>query len=278
VTPERLSDVVRRAEELGYDSVWVGEHIVLPMVEKHTHPYGQAGVVTPRHPRWEPFGQLAFIAGQTERLRLATGVIIAPIRNLFATARQIVTLDVFSKGRLDLGVGVGWHGGEFDLMGADFANRGAHTDEFIGALDRLFTEETPSFQGQHIAFEPVGFEPKPLQKPRVPVFVGGDSAPAMRRAARLGDGWYGHAKSPEEGRARIDTVRRLLSEYGRGAADFQQVLQVWNPPDRNDLRAYAGAGADRLVISPFKADLDPIEIIEDYALRIDLSPTGAGVA
>jgi probable F420-dependent oxidoreductase len=253
----------------------VGEHIVLPLEEGDSHPYGKPGLVQPRSPNLEPFVQLAHLAGLTQRIRLATGVLILPIRNVFSTAREIATLDIVSEGRLDLGVGVGWHGGEFALMGADFASRGAHADEFLDALDQLLRERSPSFQGEHISFGPVGFEPKPVQTPRVPILVGGDSAPAMRRAALRGDGWYGHANSPEEGRARIETINRLLVENGRDPATFECILQVWEPPDLAAIEAYRAAGADRIVTCPFKPKapgFDPIQTIEDYAHSIGLAP------
>lgn len=272
VAHHQLPDLARRAEQLGFDSLWAGEHIVLPMRETETHPYGRPGVVQPLGETWAPFVQLAALAGITSRIRLATGVILPPLRNVFATAREMVTLDLMSGGRLDVGVGVGWHSGEFALMGADFKSRGAYTDEFIDALDRLFTERTPSFQGRHIAFEPVGFEPKPMQKPRPPVLVGGDTLPAMRRAALRGDGWYGHAGSPDEARARIATVAGLLADNGRDPAKFENVVQVWNPPGAEALRGYAEAGAHRVVTAPFERDDPaPVRTLEAYARSIGLA-------
>ena len=268
----RLVEIARRAEALGYESLWMGEHIVLPIEDSEEHPYGRPAVVSPRNDMLEPLTALATLAGATSRVRLATGVLLPPLRNLFATARQIMTLDLMSGGRLDIGVGVGWHEGEFALMGADFATRGPATDEFIDAMDRLFADEEPSFQGRLIAFPKVGFEPKPAQKPRVPILVGGDTGPAMRRAALRGDGWYGHAKSPEEGRERMERVNRLVSEQGRDPAAFQRVVQVWDPPSPEDLAAYVAAGADRLVCSPFGQGRDPIEVIEAYADKIGLRP------
>jgi probable F420-dependent oxidoreductase len=266
-----MADVARRADELGFDSLWAGEHVVLPFETDEEHPYGRPGVVQPHNDTLAPFVQLAFLAGVTRRIRLATGVILPPIRNLFATARDIATLDVYSNGRVDVGVGVGWHAGEFKLMGADFATRGPYTDEFIDALKVLFTERNPSFSGRHIAFPPVGFEPKPAQRPHPPVLVGGDTGPAMRRAAARGDGWYGHANTPEQGRERIDKMLGLVREAGRDPAGFEIVLQVWEPPGREDLEAYYAAGAHRVVCAPFtRNDADPVGIVEAYAARIGL--------
>jgi len=268
----RVPQVARRADALGFDSIWVGEHVVLPLRETETHPYGRPGVVQPHNQTLSSFVELAYLAGLTKRIRVATGVILPPIRNLFSTAREIVTLDVYSGGRVDVGVGVGWHSGEFALMGAEFKTRGAYTDEFIDAFSVLCTEHSPSFQGRHINFEPVGFEPKPVQKPRPPILVGGDTLPAMRRAARRGDGWYGHAATPEQGAERIATVARLLAENDRDPTGFEQVLQVWDPPGPEALAAYAAAGAHRVVTAPFQRDdPDPVRTLEDYASLIGLT-------
>jgi len=249
--------------------------VVLPVETDEEHPYGRPGVVSPFNEKLDTFVRLAFLAAVTSRIRVASGVILPPLRNVFATARQIMTVDQLSGGRLDLGVGVGWHQREIELMGGDFHTRGAYTDEFIDALTRLFTQREPSFEGRHIAFPKVGFEPKPVQTPRPPILVGGDTLPAMRRAAKRGDGWYGHAASVEQGRERIDQVRGLLKENGRDAAGFEMVLQVWDPPPREALEGYFAAGAHRLVCAPFTfQDTDTVGKIEAYAESIGLQPTG----
>ena len=266
-----LMEIARRADALGFDSLWAGEHIVLPVDDGEEHPYGRPGVVHPYNEKLDSFVELAFLAAVTSRIRVATGVILPPLRNVFATARQIVSLDQLSGGRLDVGVGVGWHAGEMALMGANFSARGAYTDEFIDALTCLFTEKAPSFEGKHIAFPKVGFEPKPAQTPRPPILVGGDTLPAMRRAARRGDGWYGHAANVEQARERIAQVRELLAANGRDPVGFEMLLQVWDPPRREQLEAYAAAGAHRVVCAPFGVqDADPIRNMEVYAQNLGL--------
>jgi len=270
---DRLFDIVRRAEVLGYDSVWQGEHMVLPMVDKYEHPYGKVKIA-PHTPFFEPFVQLAALAGATKTLRVCTGVILPPLRNVFHTGREIATLDVMSGGRLDVGIGVGWQPDEMELMGYNPKVRGAYTDEFLDALHKLLSEHEPSFQGQHIAFEAVGFEPKPVQKPRPPILIGGDTPPAMRRAAKRGDGWYGHSDSPEQARERIGAMRAQLAEEGRDPAAFQYVVQCWKPPSAKDLEGFAAAGATRLVVAPFSPSRsDPIEVIEAYAEQAGLRET-----
>ena len=264
---DRLFEIARRAEALGFDSIWQGEHIVLPMVDRHEHPYGKIKIA-PQNPFHAPFVQLAALAAVTTTLRVCTGVILPPLRNVFATAREITSLDIMSGGRLDVGIGVGWHPDEFELMGYDFKARGAYTDEFIDALSLLLDEREPGFQGKHISFESVGFEPKPLQRPRPPILVGGDTPLAQRRAAKRGDGWYGHADSPEQALERLEAVNRHVEAEGRDPASFKHVVQVWNPPEEPE--AYFAAGADRLVVMPFRPDTDPIEQIEAYATKINL--------
>src|SRR5690606_15922317 len=209
VSLDKLADAARVSEELGFESGWIGEHIVLPMKPRAPYPYGEASF-RPDTPFLEPFVALAHLATVTEKLRLGTGICILPGRQFFATARAITTLDNISRGRLDLGVGTGWSEDEFELLGADFHQRGAVMDEFLDALDALWQQQHPSFHGKYLDFDNLGFAPKPVQKPRVPVHVGGFAPAALRRAAVRGDGWYGSAGSPEEARNSIDTINNLL--------------------------------------------------------------------
>jgi probable F420-dependent oxidoreductase len=275
VAPQHLHiPLARRAEELGYHALWFGDHIALPIVANDVHPYGRSELVSPKNYTLEPFTQLANLAGVTERIRLATGVIIAPIRNIFLTARQALTVDVVSGGRFDLGLGVGWHAGEFALMGGDYAGRGGYTDDFIRALRELFRADEPEYHGDHINFPPIGFEPKPVNG-EVPLIVGGDSPPAVRRAVTLGDGWYGHCESVEQGEQRLADVRRRLADADRPVDGFELMLQIWGQPDLAAIARYEAAGATQLVVSPFTArDPDMVEIIGDYARRIGLPSSG----
>jgi len=276
VSLDKLADAARVSEELGFESGWIGEHIVLPMKPRVPYPYGEASF-RPDTPFLEPFVALAHLATVTEKLRLGTGICILPGRQFFATARAITTLDNISRGRLDLGVGTGWSEDEFELLGADFHQRGAVMDEFLDALDALWQQQHPSFHGKYLDFDNLGFAPKPVQKPRVPVHVGGFAPAALRRAAVRGDGWYGSAGSPEEARNSIDTINNLLREQGRDPADFEHTIMVWSPPDSATVAAYGEAGAQRLIATPFsypKYEADPIARIRDFARYCGLQKPG----
>lgn len=245
-----LADTARLAEELGFESGWIGEHIALPMKPRVPYPYGEASF-RPDTPFLEAFVALGHVATVTETLRLGTGICILPARQFFTTARAITTVDNISGGRLELGVGTGWSPDEFELCGADFKRRGKVLDEYLDGLDALWQQEHPSFQGESLRFDNLGFQPKPVQKPRVPVFVGGFVPAALRRAAKRGDGWYGAASSPEDAHQHVDTLRALLREEGRDPDNFGMTVMVWELPDKKTVDDYARAGVDRLICTPF---------------------------
>jgi len=221
--PEQLRGVAQRAEDLGYDHVWVSDHIVLPKKVESFYPYAADGVPTfrPEEPYYEPLAALNFIAGCTQRIRLGTHVLIIPYRNPVLTAKILSTLDVLSGGRVILGAGVGWMEEEFQALGLDtFKERGAVTDEFLQIYKDLWTKDNPSFEGKHYQLSDAGFEPKPVQKP-LPIWIGGHTGPAIRRAAKYGDGWMPIGLrppailEPEELAGKIARLRKLTVAAGR---------------------------------------------------------------
>jgi probable F420-dependent oxidoreductase len=221
--PEQLRSVAQRAEDLGYDHVWVSDHIVLPKKVESFYPYAADGVPTfrPEEPYYEPLAALNFIAGCTQRIRLGTHVLIIPYRNPVLTAKILSTLDVLSGGRVILGAGVGWMEEEFQALGLDtFKERGAVTDEFLQIYKDLWTKDNPSFEGKHYQLSDAGFEPKPVQKP-LPIWIGGHTGPAIRRAAKYGDGWMPIGLrppailEPEELAGKIARLRKLTVAAGR---------------------------------------------------------------
>ena len=229
-TPENIRTVAQRAENLGFDSVWVSDHLVIPHQIGSNYPYTHDGATpfSPRGTYFDAIGALTFVAGCTQRLRLATNVLIVPYRNPVITAKQLATLDVLSGGRLILGVGVGWMKEEFEYLGLDtYEQRGAVTDEYIQLYQELWSSEDPEFQGEYYQVSGAGFYPKPVQKPHPPFWVGGHSGPAMRRAAKYCDGWvpYGARPTPTSGgrtilepdqmAASIARMRTLTSRFGR---------------------------------------------------------------
>jgi probable F420-dependent oxidoreductase len=191
--PSAVGGLAQAAEELGYDSVWVSDHVVIPERIASAYPYSPDGAFHsgPRTPVLEPLSSLAYLAGQTRRIRLGTHVLILPYRNPVLTAKMATTIDNLSGGRLDLGVGVGWMQEEFDALGQAeyYERRGAVSDEQMRVLRTLWTEDVPRFSGDFYRFEPLGARPHPVQKPHPPIWIGGHTPAALRRVGRYGDAW-----------------------------------------------------------------------------------------
>ena len=223
-SPANLRTLAQRAESLGFDSAWVSDHIILPRSVDSFYPYAANGVATfrPDEDYYEPLAALNFLAGCTQKIRLGTHVLILPYRNPVLPAKMISTLDVLSEGRFILGAGVGWMEEEFKALGLDtFAQRGAVTDEYIQLFKELWTKDNPEFQGEHYQLSESGFQPKPVQKPHPPIWIGGHTNPAIRRAAKYGDGWMPIGLrppailEPEELAEKIARLRRLTMAAGR---------------------------------------------------------------
>jgi len=273
-TPETLRLQAQYAEDLGFDTVWVIDHIVIPRRVRSVYPYAADGVSTfiPDQPLLEPLAALNFLAGCTHRVRLGTSVLIIPYRPPLLTAKQLATLDVLSGGRLILGAGAGWMEEEFQALGLDtFARRGAVTDEYLRLFKALWTEETPVFHGEYVQVADLGFAPKPVQKPHPPIWIGGHTFPALRRAARFGDGWLPLGNlppavfTPTALREQIALLRELTRSAGRpegavtvsfaGAVSFGAVADADRRPLGGqpeqiaaDLCAYRDAGVSDFLL------------------------------
>ena len=213
-TPQMIRDFGRRAEDIGLDSLWMGEHVAL--FDKNT--FGYPGSKDGRIPVPEGGGMLdvtatfGFLAAATERLRLGTGVALVPQRNPLYTAKEICTLDWLTNGRIDFGIGVGWNKEEVEACGYRWEDRGARCDEFLEVMRRLWTEPVVNFAGQWVKFETCRLDPKPIQKPHVPIIVGGYAEAALRRAVRFGAGWYGFNRDPTGAKQMIDQLEAAFSE------------------------------------------------------------------
>ena len=273
--PDQLRSVAQRAEDLGYDHVWVSDHIILPKNETSFYPYATDGVPTfkPDEPYYEPLAALNFIAGCTKKVRLGTHVLIIPYRNPVLTAKILSTLDVLSEGRVILGAGVGWREEEFQAMGLDtYKERGAVTDEYLQIYKELWTKDDASFQGKFYQISDTGFEPKPIQKPHPPVWIGGHSGPAVRRAAKFGDGWMPIGLrppailEPEELAEKIALLRKLTVAAGRpenavtltfstgvvfnDQSDRSRAWMQGNPEQiASDLQQYQSLGVSNFIIN-----------------------------
>jgi probable F420-dependent oxidoreductase len=250
--PQHMAAVARRAEELGFESVWVPEHVVFPTRFTSRYPYSADGVppISPDTPHLDPLILLTHIAAATSTIRLGTNIYILPLRHPILTARMAMSVDVLSGGRLTLGIGIGWLAEEFDALGVEFRTRGALTRECVRALKALWTETEPEFHGKRISFGPLRFEPKPVQRPHPPLVFGGETDAALARAAELGDGWYGVGHTPESAAVQIGKLRALRAAAG-GAPLEITVGHAGGTLDRDGARRYAEVGVDRIVVLPW---------------------------
>ncbi len=190
-TPEALAALVRRAEAKGFHSVMIADHVVFPVEINSPYPYTVDGAFPGHGDALEQMALMSFIAAHTDRLRLVTSVMVIPYRNPLLTAKALATIDVLSGGRVTVGVGVGWMKEEFEaLRSPDFHARGKASDEYIEIFKALWTRDPASFEGEFYSFAPLSCLPHPVQKPHPPIWIGGHSRAAIRRAARLGDGWH----------------------------------------------------------------------------------------
>jgi probable F420-dependent oxidoreductase len=240
--PEAAAQVAQLAERLGYDSLWAGEHVVLPSPRVEPSP------MEPDEPILDPLVALAFLAAHTERIRLGTGVLLLPQRNPLVLAKQVASLDVLSGGRLILGIGVAYLEPEMTAIGVPMEGRGSRSDEYLAAMRSLWEDDAPAFHGKYVDFDGVDAHPRPLQRP-LPVVVGGHTERAFLRAARHADGWYGFL-----------TGLRAMAQYREGLraarekAGRTEPLHISVSPSRRmdpeTVRAYADLGVQRLIVAP----------------------------
>ena len=264
LNPAFFLEVTREAEALGYESVWLPEHLVLPAAMSGSPFDGQEHPpVPPDTPVFDAFSYLSYLAGATSRIRLGTHVYNLGLRHPFVAARAVQTLDVVSGGRALVGIGAGWLAQEWKAAQLDFSTRGARLDEALHVCQRLWSEDVVEHHGRFFDFGPVMFEPKPVQRPWPPVLVGGESGAALRRAARSGDGWIGMGHTCESVSEPVTRLRRLRREYGRdGPFDVVVGGTVASAPD---LDRWARAGVDRLIVSPWTRSRDAVEGLRSLA-------------
>ncbi len=206
---DAILKVAKTAEELGFESLWVSDHVVIP--ESHQ---GFGDVF------YEPLTTLTYVGACTSKILLGTSVIILPYRDPIVLAKILSTLDVLSGGRVILGIGAGWLKEEFDALSVSYKERGSITDECIEVLKVLWTKEAPSFKGTYYNFSEIKFLPRPVQKPYIPIWVGGNSKRAIERAVNAGNGWHSVGLAPEEIKERIKYINKLLSRKGGKTSDF----------------------------------------------------------
>ena len=263
--PDSMVAIARRGEELGYDSLFFGDHIVVPRRIASRYPYSDDGEY-PGSDTGEAIEQvtlLAFLAAHTRRLRLVTSVSIVPYRNPLVAAKALATVDVLSKGRLVVGIGAGWMREEFEALGVPpFEERGAVTDEYVRAFKELWTSDNPTFEGKYCRFSNIVFLPKPVQKPHPPIWVGGESPRALRRAAELAGGWYPIDSNPDfpmrEPEQLAEGLRRLRSYARKAARDPNEIEIIYRTNDyelEGDGKVRASSGAGRRVFTGSADDI-----------------------
>ncbi|MGQ4806795.1 hypothetical protein NKDENANG_00130 [Candidatus Entotheonellaceae bacterium PAL068K] len=232
--PDALCALVQRAESLGFHSVVIADHIVFPVESHSAYPYTVGGAFPGHGDALEQLSLMAFMAGHTRTLRLVTSVMIVPHRNPVVTAKMLATIDVLSKGRVTVGVGVGWLREEFEALGApDFDRRGAVSNEYLRIFRTLWTQDPATFDGEFYQFKALRCLPQPVQKPHPPIWIGGHSRPAWQRVARYGDGWHPVGANPavplgpSDMQVALDELKRLTEAAGR---DFSALTISYKAP------------------------------------------------
>jgi probable F420-dependent oxidoreductase len=265
LNPRFHVDAALEAERLGFESVWLPEHLVFTRaMSSSPYPGEDHPPVPPDTPVYDAFAYLAFLAAKTERLRLGTHVFNIGLRHPFTTARGVQTVDLLSGGRFEFGIGASWLAQEWDAAGLDFTTRGRRVDEAIEVCKRLWSEATVTHHGEFFSFDDVAFEPKPCQRPWPPILVGGESKAALRRAARLGDGWLGMGHTFDSAVPQLEALRRFLAEYERDTSDFQIVFG--GPVSgADDVRRWEDLGVTRLLVSPWRRSHEAIAGLQSFA-------------
>lgn len=248
---EDLAANARLAEDLGFDSLWMGEHLGFPTEFKSTYPYDKSGRPPVRNDAMihDPLIVFAYLAAVTSRIKFATGVYILPLRNPIAVAKAVASLDQLSNGRFMFGVGIGWLKEEFEWVGMDWENRARRNNETLTLLEALFTQRVPAFQGKTVATANFYFEPKPVQQPHPPYIIGGNTEPAMKRACRLGDGWYGIAKELSGALDLVRLLRELEKNYQRPKPLELTLGLQWRGVTPDEVQRLAAAGIERILPS-----------------------------
>lgn len=270
LNPARFVECTLAAERLGFESVWLPEHLVLtenmtrsPRTGEHHPP------VPATTPVFDAFAYLCFLAGKTERIRLGTAVYNLGLRHPFVAARAVQTLDVVSQGRSEFGIGASWLEEEWVAAQLDFRTRGLRVDEAIDVCKRLWSESSVSHHGRFFEFEEVVFEPKCVQRPWPPILVGGESDVAMRRAARVGDGWIGMNHDLETATPLVKRMLETLDAQRRDPETFEICLMARG--ESIDIERWEAIGVTRMIVAPWARSAEAVEALDAFAGAVDLT-------
>jgi probable F420-dependent oxidoreductase len=249
-TPQMIGEFAQSAESIGLDSLWMGEHVVL--FDQTESPY--PGSATGKLPVPEGGGMLdtvatfGYLAACTKTLRFGTGITLLPQRNPVYTAKEFTTLDWLTQGRIDFGIGVGWCKEEVIACGYNFNDRGKRCDEILQMMKQLWTEPVAEFHGEFYDLAPCRMDPKPVQKPHIPIIVGGHSSAGFRRAAKYGNGWYGFQMDLVATAQVTLQLDAALAKEGRNRDDFQLVITPPYQVTADMVKGYEDLGVDQLIV------------------------------
>jgi probable F420-dependent oxidoreductase len=258
-------EAVDAASARGYESIWLPEHLVFPTtMSRSPKPGEEHPPVPPTTPVFDAFTYLAFLAARAPTVRLGTHVYNLGLRHPFVAARGVATLDIVSGGRVEFGIGASWLEQEWDAVGLDFATRGRRVDECIEVCSRLWSEPTIEHHGEFFDFAEVAFEPKPVQRPRPPVLVGGESRAALRRAAVLADGWIGMGHTLESAPAQVERLRAARADSPRADEPLQICLGA-AVTSRAEVERWEELGVTRLIVSPWRRSPEAVEALHRFA-------------
>jgi probable F420-dependent oxidoreductase len=257
-------------EDMGFASLWLPDHVVVFEEYAPNYGYSENGLPPygPRQGWFDPLFGLAAMAATTSRIRLGTNCLILPERNPVVLAKEVVALDHLSGGRIDLGVGLGWSPEEFAAVGVPYKNRGARCDDYISAMTCLWTDEVATYDGEFVSFTGAVQLPKPVQSPRPPVIIGGQSPAALRRAATLGDGWSSWMLPPDEIEDTLAGLDAECEKAGRDPGSLRRIHTIFYPGAEDFgqfLERCQKNGVDEVVVVPWVPDRDPFEVLAEIA-------------
>lgn len=254
--PDTAARVAQAAESAGFESVWTGEHVVLP------DPQAPPSPLPPLYPLLDPAVALAFIAAHTKKVRLGTGIIILPQRNPLVLAKELASVDVVSGGRLIFGLGIGYLKAEFDALGAPFSQKGPRSMDYVQAMKAVWTQEKPAYKGQFVSFSDIQARPQPVQKPHPPIVIGGHTKEAFQRAVQYGNGWYGFALDLAATEKCITGLKEAAQQVSRPQELGALEISITPGPalDLDAAKRYADLGVHRLI--PFRRAKTEQELLD----------------
>lgn len=265
VHPGIWQELAVAADRLGFESVWLAEHLVFATdLSTANYPGTEQPGIVPGTPLFDAPAYLCALAAVTSRVRLGTAVYLYGLRHPFVAARAFATLDQISGGRAIVGIGAGWYEGEWIAAGVDFRTRGRRLDEALAVSRRLWTEPVVEHHGDFFDFPEVAFEPKPVQA-RLPVVAGGESKAALRRAARLCDGWISMPQTLERVRPQLELLRSYREEAGRSGEPFEVTVHAYDLSGPDEVAEWEKLGVDRLIVRPWRRTREALDKLAEFA-------------